>query len=234
MLEQMGLKLEKVIPWGRSMPEYVRMFNLTPDDLKLNILDCASGPASFNAEMIREGYKVISCDPVYQFSVEEIQARIQDTYQTVIEGVRANLDSYVWQDIQSPEHLGEIRMAAMQQFLADFPQGQKEGRYLTDSLPTLPFDTDRFDLALCSHFLFTYSDQFSLQFHLDSILEMCRVAPQVRLFPLLNISGEISPNLAPVMTELEKRGYTLKVEQVPYQFQKSGNQMLQVMRNFRA
>ncbi|HAX75277.1 MAG TPA: SAM-dependent methyltransferase [Cyanobacteria bacterium UBA11372] len=226
----MGLKLEKVIPWGRSMPEYVRMFNLTPDDLKLNILDCAGGPASFNAEMTRQGYKVISCDPVYQFSAPEIQGRIQDTYQTVIEGVRANLDSYVWQDIQSPEHLGEIRMAAMQQFLADFPQGQNEGRYLTDGLPTLPFNTERFDLALCSHFLFTYSEQFSAEFHLHSILEMCRVAKQVRLFPLLNISGEISPNLAPVMTELETRGYTLKVEQVPYQFQKGGNQMLQVMR----
>lgn len=224
----MGLKLEKVIPWGRSMQEYVRMFNLTADDLKLNILDCAGGPASFNAEMTRGGYKVISCDPVYQFTADEIRARIQDSYQTVIEGVKANLDCYVWQDIQSPEHLGQVRMAAMQQFLADFPQGQKQGRYLTDELPSLPFKTNQFDLALCSHFLFTYSDGLSAEFHLAAILEMCRVAKEVRLFPVLNISGEVSPLLAPVMTELEMRGYKVEIQQVSYEFQKGGNQMLQV------
>ncbi len=46
----MGFKLEKIIPWGRSMQEYIRMFDLTPDDLRLQILDCAGGPASFNVE----------------------------------------------------------------------------------------------------------------------------------------------------------------------------------------
>ena len=68
----MGLKLENVIPWGRSLEEYVRMFNLTPEDLKLAILDCAGGPASFNAEMTGQGYNVISCDPVYHFTADEI------------------------------------------------------------------------------------------------------------------------------------------------------------------
>ncbi|WP_225225324.1 hypothetical protein [Komarekiella delphini-convector] len=61
----MGFKLKNVIPWGRSMQEYIKMFDLTSDELKLNILDCAGGPASFNAEMTCQGYKVISCDPVY-------------------------------------------------------------------------------------------------------------------------------------------------------------------------
>ena len=84
----MGFKLENVVPWGRSLEEYIRMFNLTADDLRLKILDCAGGPASFNVEMTRKGYNVISCDPIYQFSVDEIAQRIQETYQTIIDGVK--------------------------------------------------------------------------------------------------------------------------------------------------
>ncbi len=172
----MVFKLENVIPWGRSMEEYVNMFDLTPEELKLNILDCAGGPASFNAEMTLQGYKVISCDPVYQFTADEIAQRIQDTYETVIQGVKANQECYIWQNIQSPEHLGAIRMAAMRQFLADFPIGIIEKRYVQYELPVLPFAKNQFDLALCSHLLFTYSDRLSEEFHLASIVEMCRVA----------------------------------------------------------
>jgi hypothetical protein len=223
-----GLKLEKVVPWGRSMQEYTSMFNLTSSDLKLKIIDCAGGPASFNVEMIRQGYQVISCDPVYQFSADEIEQRIHETYETIVEGLKANLDAYVWQDIQSPEHLGEVRMAAMQQFLADFPLGLQQGRYLSDGLPALPFGDRNFDLALCSHFLFTYSEQLSAEFHLASILEMCRVAKQVRIFPLLNLAGKVSPLLEEIVNQLRSQQYQTQIQPVSYQFQKGGNQMLQV------
>ncbi|MBH8555447.1 SAM-dependent methyltransferase [Nostocaceae cyanobacterium CENA357] len=225
----MGFKLESVIPWGRSMEEYVKMFDLTPEELKLNILDCASGPASFNAEMTLQGYKVISCDPVYQFTANEINKRIQDTYETVIQGVKANQEHYIWQTIQSPEQMGVIRMAAMRHFLADFSIGIIEKRYVQYELPVLPFAKNQFDLALCSHLLFTYSDHLSQEFHLASILEMCRVAKEVRIFPLLNISGETSPWLKPVMNELQKRGYSVEIKQVAYEFQKNGNQILRII-----
>lgn len=226
----MGLKLEKVIPWGRSLAEYIRMFDLTPDQLKMRILDCAGGPASFNAEMTRQGYNVISFDPVYQFCADEIAQRIQETYQTVIDGVKTNWENYTWQDIQSPKELGQIRMSAMQQFLEDFPSGLQQGRYVIGELPMLPFDTKQFDLALCSHFLFTYSDLLSLEFHLASIQELCRVAGEVRIFPLLNISGEISSLLLSVIKELAAQGYNWEIKQVPYEFQKGGNQVLRVWR----
>lgn len=224
----MGFKLKKVIPWGRSFAEYISMFDLKPDELKLNILDCAGGPASFNAEMARQGYKAISCDPIYQFKAEEIAQRIQDTYQTVVNGVKANKDNYVWQNVKSPEEMGQIRMSAMQQFLQDFAEVAKEKRYITGELPVLPFSDKEFNLAFCSHFLFAYSDLFSLEFHMKSIIELCRVAHEVRIFPLLNISGETSILLPSVMKELEKQGYKLNIKQVSYEFQKGGNQMLQV------
>jgi hypothetical protein len=225
----MSFKIESVIPWGRSMSEYVKMFDLTPDDLSLSILDCADGPASFNAEMTRQAYKVISCDPIYQFTASEIEQRVQDTYQAVINGVQVNFDRFVWQDIQSPAQLGQIRIAAMRQFLEDFPLGIQQGRYVIDELPVLSFNTSQFDLALCSHLLFTYSDQLGADFHLASILEMCRVAKEVRIFPLLvNFSEETSPLLQPVMNELQQQGYKVEIRQVTYEFQKGGNKMLRI------
>lgn len=225
----MGLKLEKVVPWGRSLAEYVKMFDLTPNKLESKILDCAGGPASFNAEMSRKGYNVVSCDPLYQFTENKIEKRIQETYPVIMKGVQENQDNFVWRDIQSPAQLIEVRMAAMHQFLEDLPSGLQEGRYYPDELPKLPFKPRQFDLALCSHFLFTYSDQLSEEFHLNSILEMCRVAKEVRIFPLLvNMTGELSPHLQPVMGELRKRGCKLEIRQVPYEFQKGGNQLLSV------
>jgi len=228
----MGLKLDNVVPWGRSQAEYLRMFDITIAELELKILDCGGGPASFNAEMTRRGYNnVISCDPVYQFSAEEIARRIQATYSVIVEGVNAHRDKYVWQgEIASPTQLGEVRMAAMQQFLADFSEGKKYGRYLTDALPGLPFDKEQFDLALCSHLLFTYSDQLDAAFHFHAILELCRVAREVRIFPLLDISGEPSPHLSGTIMELKQQGYRVETRQVDYEFQRGGNQMLRILK----
>ena len=222
----MGLQLENVIPWGRRLEEYIRMFDLSSADRQLSILDCAGGPASFNCERTRLGYKVVSCDPIYQFSAGEIARRIEETYTTVIEGLEANKDSYVWKDVRSPAHLGEIRMMAMRQFLEDLSLGKEQGRYITAELPVLPFKNQQFDLALCGNFLFSYSDFFSEEFHLTSILELCRVATEVRIFPLLKINDEPSQMVEPVMQELKAQGYFVEKRFVPYEFQKNGNQML--------
>lgn len=224
----MGLKLENIVVWGRSAEEYTRMFGLTPEDLKLRILDCAGGPASFNVEMTRRGGKVVSCDPIYKFTSSEIAQRIQESYQAIMDVVRANLNSFVWQDIHSPSQLGEIRITAMHAFIEDFSLGIQERRYVTSELPILPFADKQFDLALCSHFLFTYSDHLSEEFHLASIAEMCRVAKETRIFPLLNISGEPSPLLQPVINKLNEQGYKVQIRQVPYEFQKGGNRLLHV------
>nr|WP_228057158.1 class I SAM-dependent methyltransferase [Tychonema sp. LEGE 07203] len=207
------------------------MFSLTSTDLKLGILDCAGGPASFNAEMTRQGKKVISCDPVYQFTAVEIGDRIQETYQTVIEGVKANVDGYLWNNFESPYQLGEVRMKAMQEFLADFPSGLEQGRYMNAELPILPFNDGQFDLALCSHFLFTYSHLLAEEFHLQAITEMCRVAKEVRVFPLLqSFSGEESEHLNPIVAELKNRNFRVEIQEAPYEFQKGGNKMMRVRR----
>lgn len=229
-----ALTLQNIVPWGRSKAEYVAMFGLTSRDLSKRILDCAGGPASFNAEVTREGRgTVVSCDPIYHFSAEAISERIKETYADMVRSVRENADAFVWTYAGFPEQLAEARMFAMRRFLEDFPAGLQEGRYVAGGLPELPFGAGRFDLALSSHFLFTYSSQLSEEFHLASIMEMCRVAGEARVFPLLASSvhpdgnaGERSPHLEAVVEELRMRGYDARVERVAYEFQKGGNEML--------
>ena len=182
----MPFTLEEIVPWGRSFTEYVGMFSLTAADLEKRILGCGDGPASFNATMHAKGRRVVSVDPLYQFSGEQIRGRVREAYNTILDQLIANQVAYVWTTIASPQDLGRVRLEAMAEFLRDFLRGKGEGRYLPHELPELPFTDGEFDLALSSHLLFTYSKQLSVDFHCRAVLEMCRVAREVRIFPLLD------------------------------------------------
>lgn len=227
----MPLRYEEAVPWGRSFDEYRRMFKLSDADLKRKILGCADGPASFNAEMLRMGHRVVSCDPLYQFTREQIEARIDATAHTVMEQTRRNQDRFVWSAdaIPSPDALEAVRRKAMRDFLADYESGARDGRYVAAELPAMPFASKTFDLALCSHFLFLYSDNFSLDFHLQAVDALCSVAREVRIFPILDYNAETSPHLTPVRKHLAESGRHAFVETVPYEFQRGGNQMLRIM-----
>jgi len=227
----MGLQLKEIVPWGRSLLEYIQMFGLSHAEMQQHILDCGGGPASFNAEMTAQGGSVYSCDPIYQFSAEQIAQRVAETRPLILEKVREYQQNYVWTTIPNPEMLGEIRLKAMHQFIEDFPQGREEGRYQAAELPNLPYADQQFDLALCGHLLFSYSENLSLEMHQQSIRELCRVAREVRIFPVLTLNGERSPWLDPIMAERQQAGYTAELVTVAYEFQRGGNQMLRLQPN---
>lgn len=215
-------------PWGRSLKEYVRMFDLTPDDLERKILGCGDGPASFNAELTERGGNIISVDPVYFFSADQIRQRIDETYNDIIDQTQKNQDKFIWQEIGSVEELGRIRMSAMEKFLKDFSGGVMQNRYIPGELPFLPFSDKKFDLALCSHLLFLYTENLSLEFHLKSIEELCRVSNEVRIFPLLDVNADRSPYVELIIDSLRARNRDVKEIKVAYEFQKGGNTMLRI------
>jgi len=221
---------ESAVPWGRSFDEYVRMFSLSEGDLRGKILGCADGPAAFNARMAELGHRVVSCDPLYQFSKAQIQKRIDETYDDIIKQTYSNIGRFNWSTITSVEELGRSRRAAMDSFLEDYDAGKREGRYVSTELPDLPFRTATFDLALCSHFLFLYSPILSLTLHEQAIEAMCAVAEEVRVFPLLTYNSEPSPCVEPVMTALRAAGRKVSIERVTYEFQKGADAMLRIRR----
>jgi len=92
----------------------------------------------------------------------------------------------------------------------------------------LPFPDGAFDLALCSHLLFLYSEHLSEDFHVASIEELCRVAKEARLFPLLELGSRKSRHVEAVHTRLTDAGYVVSIRTVPYEFQRSGNQMMRL------
>jgi hypothetical protein len=226
-----AIQLKEVIPWGRSFEEYRRMFALSEEDLSGRILGCGDGPASFNAEAAARGHTVVSCDPLYACPATEIERRVQDCYADLITQVRRNLDAFVWQEFADPDALGRCRLAAMRCFVADFETGKSEGRYVAASLPRLPFEDGRFDLAIISHFLFLYSDRLDLEFHERSIEELLRVASEVRIFPLLTLEGKLSAHVGPIHTHLAGKGWKVEHAVVPYEFQRGGNEMLRIRRD---
>jgi hypothetical protein len=227
----MPVTLDQVVPWGRSLGEYARMFDLAERDLDRRVLDCAGGPASFNCEMHQLGRRVVSVDPIYAFPASQIAQRIRETRETILRKTAESQENFIWDEVQSIERLGEIRMQAMKLFLDDFPSGLAEGRYTVAELPQLPFGDREFDLALCSHFLFTYSHLFSVEFHRDAVRELCRVAHEARIFPLIpNFGHTPSAHLQPLIEQLTANGYRCEKRRVPYEFQKGGNEMLRVTR----
>jgi hypothetical protein len=227
----MPFTINDVVPWGRSYEEYVAMFDLTDDELALSILGCADGPSSFNSEMSRRGGKVISADPLYRFGKDQISRRIKDSYDKVMEQTCLNADEFVWTTIHSVEELGRIWMSAMQAFLDDYELGLKEGRYVPASLPTLPFPNGQFQLTLCSHFLFLYSEQLGFEFHEEAVLELCRVSDEVRIFPLLQLGATPSPHVAPIMSAVKKKGYVTEIVKVLYEFQRGGDKILRIRKS---
>jgi hypothetical protein len=204
------------------------MFALSDEDLTRRILGCGDGPASFNAEATRLGSTVISCDPIYRWEAADIRERVTTTRDEILEQTRRNAGEFVWDSIRSVDQLGRIRMAAMDAFLDDFSDGKAQGRYVDNELPTLPFADRSFDLALCSHFLFLYSDQLGEAFHHQSLRELCRLAGDVRIFPVLALGGRRSPFIDDVMTRLRDEGHEVALEQVPYEFQRGANHMMRI------
>lgn len=222
----MGMTLDTIVPWGRAYEEYVAMFGLTEADLTRRILSCGDGPAGFNSALTKRGGTVVSVDPIYTFDAVQIRRRITDTYDTVMAQMRKHSSDYVWNVISSVEELGRVRMTAMDTFLSDYDTGKNDGRYIAGALPSLPFESGTFDIALSSHFLFLYSTHLSAEFHLQALHEMLRMAREVRVFPLLTLDGVPSPHVHVVAENLSRYGYSVEVTRVPYEFQRGGNEML--------
>ena len=155
----MVMKLDKVVPFGRSLDEYTKMFSLSAKDLQKRILGVGDGPASFNAEGTKQAYDITSIDPVYQFDGDEIKQRFNAVVDNIINQIIATPNNWVWSYHQNPQELKARRIKALELFLQDYQQGKQAGRYLTQELPSLDFADRTFDLALCSHLLFLYSAQ---------------------------------------------------------------------------
>ena len=108
---------------------------------------------------------------------------------------------------------------------------QVENRVVTveaSKLPKLPFKDQSFDIALCSNYLFTESDKMDETFHVNSLLELARVATEVRVYPLMNQEGHPSIHLGPILQMLQEKGFGVELKQVMSGEAEQGNAVLRL------
>ena len=78
------------------------------------------------------------------------------------------------------------------------------------------------------------SNQIGEAFHHAAIDELCRVAREVRIFPFVALGGIGSAYVSPVVDAFRQRGCMIRVERVPYEFQRGGNIMMRIRRHAEA
>ncbi|MBO5164294.1 MAG: SAM-dependent methyltransferase [Ruminococcus sp.] len=221
----MAFKLDNVVPWGRNIDEYRKMFMLSDNDMKKRIAGFGDGPASFNFQATAQGFSVTSFDPVYQFTREQIAERIEEVRTVVMNQMKHNMENYVWTDIKNLDELENRRMSAMRMFLDDFEQGKAEGRYIYHELPSeVSLPDNSFDIGLSSHFLLMYTS-LGYDFHIRSITEMLRVCRQIRIFPIVDLDAKKTDLTTDVINYFSKE-YSVRITNTSYEFQKGENKML--------
>jgi len=207
---------------GRTLAEYRRFFDLTPDRWQ-SVLDCGAGPGSATAAM-RDRTRAVAVDPAYRQS----RARLKERSAATVGRLRASLpdirDRFVWEFYADPEERLAYFDRAHREFLADF--ADTPGCYVAGALPSLPFRSDSFELVLVAHLLFLYED-LGAAFHRRAAAELCRVArSEVRLYPLAGLDGTASAMVDPVVSWAEGAGHDTERRAVPFEFQRGADEML--------
>ncbi|HWC80288.1 MAG TPA: methyltransferase domain-containing protein [Pseudonocardiaceae bacterium] len=211
---------------SRSAQEYRAMFDLTEAEcVGRAVLDCCAGGASFVAEC-----GAVAVDPAYAEGAvalaEQVRAGLRDGGRMIDD----HSESFDWSWYGRPERRAELRTAAALRFLHDLRL--RPGRYVAGALPELPFADRSFDLVLCSHLLFSWSNVLDEKWHLAALRELVRVTRgQVRVFPLVvQGTGAAVPFLGTLRAALAADGLRTRLALVPYRFQRGAGEMLVVER----
>jgi SAM-dependent methyltransferase len=213
-----------VLVTSRSAVEYHAMFGLSTRRVAAgSVLDCCAGGSSFTAET---GEGAVAVDPVYALGRRELAARVDEALRDGDRIIDAQPDRFEWSWYGGRDRRAQLRRAASARFLADLRR--RPGRYVAAALPNLPLATDSFDLVLCSHLLFTWSDRLDEDWHRRALAELVRVARrEVRIFPVV-VQGTGLPVafLGRLRDELSAAGHRSHLRSVPYRFQRGADQML--------
>lgn len=223
---------ERVVFFGRTFRDYLQFFAFEEEELQgRRILDVAAGPASFTAEAIRKRFNVTATDPLYDRSFAAIQSNTQMDFETVVTKTEQHQEKFDFKAFGDFAGFVQARKEATEGFLADYTAGRAQGRYIMGALPELPFEANAFDIALCGHFLFLYASRFDFEFHFEALKEMCRVAREVRVYPIVTMrDGKRFPQLDLLLRKLEMLGIETEIRNIDYEFLKGSHQMLVLKR----
>lgn len=205
------------------------MFDLTDAELSRRVLDCCAGVSSFVAEAADRGGQAAAVDPAFALGRQQLAELGRDDLAKGTAIADQFADRFTWKWYGEPERRATMRRTALARCLTDLVA--HPARYVAGSLPNLPFHDDAFDLAVCSHLLFTWADQLGRDWHAAALLELSRVAREVRVFPtIIQGPGEPVPFWDALMADLTDAGLRTELRPVTYEFQVGADRMLVVQR----
>lgn len=223
-----GLDLSEVIFVGRTYDEYVRMFDLSGQDIRnQSILDAPGGACSFTATATKKGAFVTATDIAYYHSVNDLYSKGVEDIRNAVEGLSQVKDQYVWEYFRNLNDLEAHRGQALHDCVEHMKS--QPDQYVPCELPALPFKDNSFDMTLSAHFLFTYADRLNYEFHLQTVKELLRVSKrEVRIFPLVDLKSRRYEHLASLLDVVHGLGWKSEERKVDYEFQRNANSMLRI------
>ena len=224
------LELPAVAFFGRSLAEYTRAFALDLTALRgRDVLDVASGPASFVAEACARRIAAVGVDPLYGATAAGLEEQVERDYVRMFAQIRAKPSLFRLRaaGFRSFAVAEEERRAAARRFLDDYAVHRLYGRYVGGALPQLPFFDGTFDLVLCAHLLFVCARQFDFDWHLAACRELARVsAGEVRIHPVVGLDGRPYSALARLRRLLRTGGIASELVTTGYEFFAGSGSML--------
>ncbi|NOU67286.1 methyltransferase domain-containing protein [Paenibacillus sp. LMG 31461] len=225
--EQIGVAMT-----SRSYVEYEKMFMLQRADLfGKRVLDVAGGASSFTSEARQFGIYAEAVDPLYAKSPSAISDHGMQEIELVAAKMAKLTDVYDWTFYGNVENHKAGRIQALQRFIEDFSSAEGSIRYHTAALPSLPFESESFDLVMCSHFLFLYEEQFDYAFHVGAVRELLRVCKpggEVRIYPLMSFRTVEYSRLPDLINEFALAGFTVKKREASLPFLPNSHQFLSI------
>lgn len=212
--------------WMYDFSDYQQMYDLTQHELSKSLFDFSAGISSFNAEATKQGLHVISADSLYALSENEMRAYAQRIFQNNVAHLEAAPERLKDPTQANIDRIRQAWKKTEDSFLQDYVKGQSEKRYQVTKLPVLSYKSHQFDLALCTDYIFYHS--FSTHEIAAGVKELCRIAAEVRIFPLLDSAGKTSDELGPLMLFLQQNHFGVEVREVPYKTLRGSNAMLRI------
>ncbi len=219
--------------FGRPYQELLRCFGLVEPELRgKTVLECPSGPSSFVAEASRRGIECVGVDPLFYRCPQALGKLAFSDFAEMFAMIREKADRFAQGTYSSIEEAERVRRAGLMTFLDDYASGIAAGRYRQGSLPNLGFADRSFDVALCAHLLFVYSESLDLDFHLQAVAELCRVARQeVRIHPIVDGSNRRCSFLEQVIERAEFAGFSARIIAVDHEFFRGTSETLLLRRS---
>ena len=165
-------------------------------------------------------------DRIYNSGSSEIEHKCRIDLDLVLKQLPGISDQYIWNYFKDIRSLKNNREKAYRSFIEDFKK-YGTGRYVPVEFPVTDFPSDKFTIALASHFLFLYEDRLDYDFHKKTILELLRVtSKEVRIFPIVNFKGKRSMFVERIIQDEDIERFQISIKKVTYEFIRNGNEMM--------